>query len=227
MKKAIGYIRVSTERQAKEGVSLDAQRQRIEQWCAHNGYELENVFVDAGISGSTMKRRPGLNKALEATKKGMALVVYSLSRLARSTRHTVNIADALHTRKADLVSLSEKLDTTTPAGTMMFQMLAILAEFERNVTSDRTKTALSYKKSKGEKYSCTPFGFSENRGKLRQDDTEVQVIAEMYKMRESGSSFSDIADHLNQAGIRGKKGGRWHPSTVRYVINRQDAAHPG
>jgi len=224
MKKAIGYIRVSTERQAREGVSLDAQREKIEQWCVRNGYELEEVFVDAGISGATMRRRPGLNQALEATKKGMALVVYSLSRLARSLKHTLTIADDLKTRKADLVSLSEELDTTTAGGKMMFHMLAILAEFERNLTSDRTKTALAYKKSKGEKYACTPFGFSENQGKLKQDDTEVQVIAEMNNMRRSGSSFYDIATHLNQAGIRGKKGGRWHPSTVRYVINRQETA---
>jgi site-specific DNA recombinase len=224
MKKAIGYIRVSTERQAKEGVSLDAQRAKIEQWCAYTNCELVQIFVDEGISGYTMKRRPGLLKALAAVQKDMAIVVYSLSRLARSTRDTLDIADTLSKRGADLVSLSEKLDTTGAAGKMMFRMLAVLAEFERDVTSDRTVTALAHKKAKGEKYACTPFGFSENRGKLKQDETEAQVIADMVIKRAAGSSYAEIAGYLNQAGIPGKKGGKWHPSTVRYVINRQETA---
>ena len=224
MKKAIGYIRVSTERQAKEGVSLEAQRAKIEGWCIQNDCHLENVFIDAGISGFTMTRRPGVNKALEAVKKDMVLVVYSLSRLARSTKNAIDIPDTLSKRGADLVLLSERLDTTVAAGKLMFAVFAAFAQFERDVTGDRTKSALAYKKSKGEKYACTPFGFSENRGKLNQLDPEMQIIGKMKKMREAGSSFSDIAAYLNEAGIRGKKGGKWHPSTVRYVINRQEAA---
>jgi site-specific DNA recombinase len=224
MKKAIGYIRVSTERQAKEGVSLDAQREKIKQWCAYNDCELVQIFVDEGISGYTMKRRPGLLKALAAVQKDMAIVVYSLSRLARSTRDTLDIADTLSKRGADLVSLSEKLDTTGAAGKMMFRMLAVLAEFERDVTSDRTVTALAHKKAKGEKYACTPFGYSESRGKLTRLDPEAQVVANMVAMRSAGNSFYEIAAYLNEAGVRGKKGGRWHPSTVRYVINRQETA---
>ena len=86
-KRAIGYIRVSTAGQATEGVSIDAQTARIRAWCDCNGYSLADVFTDAGISGKRADNRPGLRRALDAAcKRRAALVVYSLSRLARSTK---------------------------------------------------------------------------------------------------------------------------------------------
>ena len=143
MNKAIGYIRVSTQDQAQEGVSLESQRAKIAAWCAVNDYELVAVFKDAGISGATMDRREGLQAALTATTKGMALVAYSISRLARSTRDMLDIADRLERRNADLVSLTEKIDTTSAAGRMIFRMLAVMSEFERDVIAERTRTALA------------------------------------------------------------------------------------
>src|SRR4051812_847817 len=93
---AIGYLRVSTESQAIDGVSLDAQRSRIQAWCQANGYTLSAVFEDAGVSGKRADNRPQLQKALEEVCrcKGV-LVVYSLSRLARSTKDTLAIAERL------------------------------------------------------------------------------------------------------------------------------------
>ncbi|WP_396179955.1 recombinase family protein, partial [Flavobacterium sp.] len=152
MKQAIGYIRVSTEQQASEGVSLEAQRTKIDAWCATNGYELVQVYVDAGISGKRMDTRKELQKALAALKKDSALVCYSLSRLARSTKDALTIGEIVAKKKADMVSLSEQIDTTTAAGKMMFQMLAVLAEFERNLVAERTTNALQHKKATGQKY---------------------------------------------------------------------------
>jgi len=159
MKHAIGYIRVSTEQQASEGVSLEAQRAKIERWCLVNGYELAQVYVDAGISGKRMDTRKELQKALAALRKGTALVCYSLSRLARSTKDALTIGEIVGKRKADMVSLSEQIDTTTAAGNMMFQMLAVLAEFERKLVAERTTNALQHKKRTGQKYTNqTPYG---------------------------------------------------------------------
>ena len=107
MQKAVGYIRVSTQGQVEEGVSLDAQRAKIEAWCHLNDAELAAVFTDAGLSGASMGRREGLQAALKATGKGMVLVAYSISRLARSTRDMLEIAEQLERKGADLVSLTE------------------------------------------------------------------------------------------------------------------------
>ena len=223
MQKAIGYIRVSTQGQADEGVSLAAQRAKIEAWCSLNDADLVAVFEDAGISGASMNGREGLHAALKATTKGMALVTYSISRLARSTRDMLEIAERLDAKGADLVSMTEKIDTTTAAGRMVFKMLAVLADFERDQIGERTKMALAHKKAKGEVYAATPFGFNAIAGRLVEVKRESAIVANILKMREAGKSLADIANHLNASGIDGKRGGRWFPSTVRYLIQRQTA----
>jgi site-specific DNA recombinase len=156
----IGYVRVSTVEQAREGISLDAQRAKIAAWADIMGYELIDTFADEGISGSTIKKRPGLQAAVEAVCDcGGVLVVYSLSRLARNTHETLELGERLSKAGADLVSLSEKIDTTSAAGKMVFRMLAVLAEFERDQAIERTNLALQHKRSKQERIgNFIPYG---------------------------------------------------------------------
>ena len=223
MQKVIGYIRVSTTGQAEEGVSLEAQKAKIAAWCSLNDGELAALFEDAGISGGGMAKRDGLQDALKATNKGMALVTYSISRLARNTRDMLDIAERLEKKSADLVSLSERIDTTTASGRMVFRMLAVLAEFEREQIGERTRMALAHKKANGDVYAATPFGFDAIAGRLVEVKRESAIIADILKMREAGASLADIANNLNASGIEGKRGGKWFPSTVRYLIQRQAA----
>ena len=221
MKQAIGYIRVSTEQQANEGVSLEAQKAKIATWCVTNGYELVNVFVDAGISGKSMDKRPGLQDAMKSLKKGMALVSYSLSRLARSTKDALSIGETVAKRKADMVSLSEQIDTTTAAGKMMFQMLAVLAEFERNLVAERTTNALQHKKATNQKYTnITPYGFEAIEGRLVQVQAEAAIVAEIQAARASGNTLQSIADTLNGRGIPTKTGKQWQPATIHLLMKR-------
>lgn len=221
MKQAIGYVRVSTEQQASEGVSLEAQRAKIEHWCKANDYELVNVYVDAGISGKSMDKRPGLLDALKSLKKGMALVSYSLSRLARSTKDALAIGEAVAKKKADMVSLTEQIDTTTAAGKMMFQMLSVLAEFERNLVAERTTNALQHKKRTGQKYTNqTPYGFEAIEGRLVQVQQEAEIVAEIQAARSSGSTLQSIADNLNGRGIPTKTGKTWAPATIHLLLKR-------
>lgn len=149
---AVLYIRVSTESQAVEGVSLEAQQARLEAWAVANDFSVINAYVDAGLSGGRSDNRPGLQGAIaDACTHRAVLVVYSLSRLARSTKDTIAIGERLSKSGADLVSLSGKIDTTSAAGKMIFRMLAVLAEFERDQISERTTMALAHKGLKGER----------------------------------------------------------------------------
>jgi site-specific DNA recombinase len=164
MATAIGYIRVSTEGQVVDGVSLDAQRAKIEAWATLNDYELTAVHVDAGISGKSAANRPALQAALADCRKGSALVVYSLSRLARSTKDTIEISERLAKSGADLVSLSEKIDTTSAAGKMVFRMLAVLAEFERDQISERTASCHAAQEGpRQERVGAVPYGLRPGR----------------------------------------------------------------
>ena len=222
--KAIGYVRVSTEDQAENGVSIDAQRERIAAWCLLNECELADVHVDAGISGKRADNRPALQVAIEdATRNGGVLVVYSLSRLARSTRDTLDIAERLEKAGADLVSLSEKIDTTSAAGKMIFRMLAVLAEFERDVISERTKTALQHKKRNLERVGTVPFGFTlaDNGVSLIENDSEQEIIALIHELRDAGQSTRAIAAELSTRHIPTKKGNaQWAHTAVTRILNR-------
>jgi site-specific DNA recombinase len=222
MKKAIGYVRVSTVDQADNGCSLLAQEEKIRAWCLLSDYELDQVFVDRGLSGKRMDNREGLQSALANIGKGDALVVYSLSRLARSTRDALYISEKLSKLNADLVSLSENIETVSPAGKMVYRMLSVLSEFERDQISERVRAVLSYKKSKGEIYGPVPYGLSEDGGRLVELPEEAEIVAEILTMRrQEGRSLSAIADVLNARGVPGKRGGKWYASTIRYLIGRQ------
>jgi len=220
MATAIGYIRVSTQGQAEDGVSLAAQRAKIAAWTDFNGYALGDIFEDAGLSG-TKADRPGLAAALDAVGRGDALVVYSLSRLARSTRHTLEISERLNTVGADLVSLSERIDTTSAAGRMVFRMLAVLAEFERDQTSERTVTALQYKKAKGQKTGgLVPYGYrlAPDRIHLIEDPDEQEVIREARELRRSGLSFRNIADQLQARGLVARNGCLFQATQIMRIV---------
>ena len=216
--KVIGYTRVSTEEQAREGVSLLTQREKIEAWVLAMDGELISIKEDAGISGKLIRTREGFQRALElACNHKAVLVVYSLSRLSRSTRDTLAVAERLERAGADLVSLSERIDTTTAAGKMVFRMLAVLNEFERDQVSERTAAILQYKKSKLEVYSPIPFGFRRVDGHLAVKTNEMEVVKEMLSLRNEGYSYRKIASILSKKGYSTKKHKIWYASTVRYI----------
>ena len=142
--KAVAYCRVSTAGQHNEGISLDMQKERIESWCTNNGYESTAVFVEV-MSGGRAANRPNLQNAIElACRLKGILVVYSLSRLARSVKDTLEIAERLEKRGANLASLSERIDTNSALGKMVFRLLSTLNEFERDQLAERTTNAMAH-----------------------------------------------------------------------------------
>jgi site-specific DNA recombinase len=224
MKPAVAYIRVSTEQQATEGVSLEAQQEKINAWCLLNDYQLVSVHVDAGLSGKRADNRPELQLALDqVTRFGGVLVVYSLSRLARSTKDTIAISERLEKAGADLVSLSDKIDTTTAAGRMVFRMLAVLAEFERDQLSERVTMAMDHKRRKSERISGRiPYGFTlaADGVALVAEPTEQNTLATIRQLRDTGASIRSIVAHLNNNQVPTKGGKPWCVSTVHTLLER-------
>jgi site-specific DNA recombinase len=146
-----------------------------------------------------------------------ALVVYSLSRLARSTRDCLSISDMLIGKGADLVSLSERIDTTTAAGKMVFRMLAVLTEFERDQVSERTRMALSFKKSQGHKTGgATPYGYAvDGDGKtLIPVSDEQEVIKQVRELKAAGNTLRAIGKILGNRGFRSRSGGEFNAMQV-------------
>ena len=220
MATAIGYIRVSTEAQAQDGVSLDMQRAKIEAWAMLNDYTLTAVHVDAGISGKSAANRPALQAALADCRKGSALVVYSLSRLARSTKDTIEISERLAKSGADLVSLSEKIDTTSAAGKMVFRMLAVLAEFERDQISERTTSAMQHKKGKQELVGAVPYGFdlAADGVNLIPNAVERDCIQQARDLQIGGMSLRKIAAELQRRGFNARNGQMFQATQINRMV---------
>lgn len=220
MKQAIIYLRVSTTAQATDGVSLEAQEAKARAWCELNDYQVSGVFTDAGISGKSTDNREGLQNALDSVSKGDALIVYSLSRLARSTKDTIEISEQLQAKGVDLVSLSEKIDTTTAAGKMVFRMLAVLSEFERDQTVERVTAALDHKKSKGERVGSIPHGFNValDGVKLIKDKAEQAMIALVKELRLQGLSLRKIASALLEKGFKNRVGNAFNAQSIKNIL---------
>jgi DNA invertase Pin-like site-specific DNA recombinase len=218
-KQAVGYARVSSAMQVENGVSLQAQRARIEAWCKAHDYKLLEVFEDAAVSGSRTDR-PELAKAIKQCTEGVALVVFSLSRLGRSTRHVLELSEQLDRAGADLVSLSEAVNTTSAAGKMIFRLLAVLAEFERDLIGERTSAALQYKIDKGERAGQIPYGAKLARDGIRllPNPAERKAIDQIKRLRTRGLSLRAIAEALSKTKHK-PRGRQWYGQTVANILH--------
>lgn len=137
---AITYRRVSTDRQAKEGVSLAAQVESVKAYCTMRGWSVAKHFQDAGKSGKSRAGRPGLEAAIAmACERKGVIVAYSLSRLARSVIDASTILGELRAAGADLAVVDMAMDTSTPSGELIFNIFSALAQFESQQIGDRIK----------------------------------------------------------------------------------------
>lgn len=227
MEKAVCYIRVSTEEQARGGVSLAAQEERLAAYCKMAGLEIVEVIREEGVSaGKPLATRPGGERLLQlvARKRIKHVVALKLDRLFRDAE------DALHQTKAwdkagialHLVDMGgQTLNTATAMGRFFLNMMAGFAELERNLIAERTATALAHKKAHREVYSPTPYGFDRVEETLAENAQEQETLAQIFAWRQAGWSLRKIAGELNRRGIPTKQGGRWYASTVRYLLQNK------
>jgi len=155
--------------------------------------------------------------------KECALIVYSLSQLARSTKDTINISERLAKSGAGLVSLSEKIDTTSAAGKMVFQMLAVLAEFERNQISERTAAAMCHMRTQGKFLGQLPFGYdlAADGETLVANADELEAIRMIQSLKSNRYSLRTIAAKLEAENIPTKAGkNRWTHTAVQSILKR-------
>ena len=211
--KALIYVRVSTARQASEGIGLDAQEAKCTAHAERMGWPVLNVFRDEGISGKDgIEARPGLAALLQMAKQtpGAVVVVYSVSRLARRQRLLWDLLDDRDGYGLAVSSATESFDTTTPTGRAMLGMLATFAALEADMVSERTKDALAEVKAQGKRLGAAPM-------RELAPDT-VAMIKSMYATGDF--THRSLADELNRRGVPTAKGtGRWWPKTVSAAIN--------
>src|SRR5580765_539570 len=207
--RVLGYVRVSTSEQASRGAGLEAQRRAILAECERRGWQLVETIEDAGYSARDLKR-PGIQEALRALEAGKAsaLVVAKLDRLSRSMLDFSKLMAKATREHWALVALDVAVDTSTPSGEAMANMLATLAQFERRLISQRTKEAVAVRRAAGVRLGRPPT-------------MPQAVVKRIQRQRARGDSLRKIADELNEAGVPTAQGGaQWYAATVRHVLIR-------
>ena len=207
MTKTIAYLRVSTDKQADAGVSLDAQQDKAKAYASLYDLDLVEVIIDAGESAKTLDR-PGLQRALSMLKTGQAdaLLVVKLDRLTRSVVDLGKLIETYFTPgKAALLSVSEQIDTRSAAGRLVLNILASVSQWERETIAERTRDAMRHKQSQGEYIGGgAPYGFELVNGDLVEDSFEQGVIHQARELRDSGLSLAAVAKELDRRGIQSR-----------------------
>jgi DNA invertase Pin-like site-specific DNA recombinase len=205
--RTVAYIRVSTDKQADRGVSLEAQDAKVRAYAELYGLDLVDVIVDAGESAKSLER-PGLQRALGMLKAGAAeaLLVVKLDRLTRSVRDLGELVERYFS-KAALLSVSEQVDTRTPAGRLVLNVLGAVSQWEREAIGERTAAAMAHKASRGEYIGGeAPFGYRVIDGRRLEHGEEQAIIREARALRAAGLSLRAVASRLHEMGHRSRTG---------------------
>jgi DNA invertase Pin-like site-specific DNA recombinase len=227
--RAIGYCRVSTDRQAESRLGIEAQQSAVSTCAARLGLPLAAIYVDNGSSGSlAFEDRPVLVEAVSALRRGDTLIVAKRDRIARDVVIAATIEKLVAKRGARIVSAAgEGTDRDDPSDVLMRRLLDSVSEHERLIIASRTKAALRAKRTRGERISRhIPYGFqlAGDGRTLQALDDEQAVLATIRERRAAGDSLRTIADHLNTTGVGTRCGGSWRFEFVRTLVRRLDAS---
>lgn len=229
--RVIAYLRVSTERQVKDGFGLADQEKQVRAWCRANGHKLIRLVKDDAKSGTLeAAERPGLLAALKAIRDGEAegIVMRDLDRIAR----TLTVQEAVLAQlwklggHAYIVTSADEVpqdDPDDPMRTAMRQMAGVFAQLERAMVIKRMRNGRAAKAETGgyAGYGSPAFGQRAEAKELVPDEDEAAVITRMRELRVEGMGYLAIAERLNAEGLTSKRGGTWHPQTVSRVLARE------
>jgi DNA invertase Pin-like site-specific DNA recombinase len=210
----VAYVRVSTDQQVESGLSLASQQERLQAWATTQGdVELVDIVTDAGESARNLDR-PGVARVLGMIDSRAVDVVLG------------DLLDRLQAADVALVSLTENLDTSTASGRMIVGMLGVVAQWEREIISERTRDALHVKRSRGERFTnVAPTGFRFVDSRMVQDDSETRMLNALREMGhgvgdDSMMSLRDMSRALAAAGYLSRTGKPLTAAQVSRLLNR-------
>lgn len=223
------YVRVSTEEQARDGYGLAAQEQSARAYCQAQGWELVDVYRDAGRSGKSVRGREALRELLDRAKAGQfeRVVFWKLDRLGRNLRDLLEICEQLEGADVAIVSVQEAIDTGTPSGRMIRNVLGSLAEFERDIIVDRIKAGLAEKARQGELLGPLPIGYQRDDSGSVIPDATAPLICDAFVRYASGRySLRDMAAWAAGVGLLSREGNPLDRLSIRKILtNATYAGH--
>jgi site-specific DNA recombinase len=222
--RAIGYVRVSTEKQADFGVSLEAQTAKVQAMAVVQGAELAEIIIDAGESAKSLNR-PGMARLLSLVDAGAVdtVIIAKLDRLTRSVKDLAELLERFTRRGVSLVSVAESLDTGTAAGRLVLNIMTAVSQWEREAIGERTRDAMHHKRANGERVGTVPFGYrtAADSLHLEVDPAEQGILSRIRELKAAGNTTRQIADELNRQGFTTRRGTAWR---FQYVAEALRAA---
>lgn len=228
MKRAIAYVRVSTGHQE---LSPEVQAEKLRQFAAFSNFELVEIIFDLAISGrKRFEDRELGRRALELLDSCDAIIFAKLSRGFRNAADALTLVPRLLKAKKDVLFLDVGVSVRTPTGKMVMGMLAVQAEWEADIISERVTEALAEAKRQGKKIGPAPFGSRNlarvvdgkkvDGGKHERIEAESATVERILSLRAQDFTLREIAAVLRHDGVPTRNGGKWHPQTVANVIRR-------
>ena len=214
------YTRVSTEDQAKEGFSREAQRERLEAYCKARGWAVAKGYVEDGHSGRDTKR-PAYQRMMAERDAWDTLLVIKMDRIHRNSRNFMEMMESLQEWGKNFVSATESFDTSTAMGRFVMDIIQRIAQLESEQIGERVYMGMSQKARTGPGLLgfTAPFGYDVREGSLHVCPEEAKVVREVFDRCLAGETTQGIAETLNARGVRAKRGGRWTHARVLYILH--------
>jgi DNA invertase Pin-like site-specific DNA recombinase len=221
--KAIGYVRVSTDKQAERGVSLEAQAEKIRAMAVVHNAKLAEIIVDGGESAKSLNR-PGMARLLAMVDAGevQTVIIAKLDRLTRSVKDLCTLLERFERRGVALVSVAESLDTSSAAGRLVLNVMTAVSQWEREAIGERTRDAMRHKRSNGERIGNIAYGYrlAADGRHLEEDPGEQTVLAEIRRFRRGGATLRGIAAALNHRTLQTRRGTAWRLESVARIVKQ-------
>lgn len=220
------YVRVSTEEQAAEGYSIDAQKELLQDYCLVEGWDIAGIYEDDGYSGRNIKR-PAYQRMIAEMDNWDVLLVIKMDRIHRNSRNFMNMMEVLTKQGKMFVSQSEALDTTNALGRFVVDTIQRLAQLESEQIGERTYMGM---REKAETLETTdsgkrtmgftpPFGYRIEDGSLTADPDELPIVSEIFTDYLNGSKVDEICWSLNRQGILTRRGNPWNKRNMSTILH--------
>ena len=216
---------MSLEEQAHHGSSLLNQKNRAKEYAKYKGLVIYCFYIDAGISGSNMEKRPALNKMLAELKRGTNVIVTTISRLARNACDASLIEREISSKGGTITSISENFSTGESSGKFLFQMLSTFGELERNQTSERVSSVLNGLSSKGRLRGKPPYGYKyvgakEPWVKVEEEQAVIQKLRD-FKIKTPSATVAQLTKMINSdSSARSRTGKPFHHGTIKTILEQ-------
>ena len=219
MTRAALYCRVSTDDQAKEGFSLDAQRRKLADFCAARGWDVAGVYIDDGYSARSTDR-PAYERMLAERDRWDVLLIIKMDRIHRNAKNFMLMMEDLATWDRQFASVQENFDTSTAMGRFVMDIIQRIAQLESEQIGERVYMGMAQKakKGKGSLGSPHPYGYRIVEGRYVVDHREVETVRSIFRRYLAGESLEKIARSLDEAGIPTKRGGSWRKQTIAAIL---------